>query len=155
MITAERLLSTGYEFFVLEQKIYLTHAGTTIPYEEFTPCIFDLLKEVMLVKRCWRQYKNLEDPFAQFIIDNFANFDAISDIDENGNAHFEGRKLLSKREIDYVRLSIEDWPDKLIAEKMNISINTATTYRQRITQKLNVFSKLGIAVFALKTGLNL
>lgn len=153
MITAKQMLWKGYEFFILEDKIYLLHKGKTTNYNHFSPEVFEMLKNLMIISRSWKRYQQFDDPYAQFIANNFANFDDVSDIDENGNATFEGMINLSRRELEYVKLNLEDLPDKMIADQMHISINTATTHRQRICNKLKVFSKVGLAVTTIKQGI--
>lgn len=153
MITAKQMLGKGYEFFIHDGKIYLLHKGKTTEYKQFKPDIFEMLKNLMIMSKSWKYYQKFDDPYAEFISNNFANFDDVSDIDENGNATFEGMINLSKRELEYVKLNLEDIPDKMIADRMSISINTATTYRQRICNKLNVFSKVGLAVTTIKKGI--
>lgn len=154
MISAKNMLSKGIEFFVLQGKIFMVQSGQTIPYEDFTPQTFELLKTIMVNCRAWKEYsRKYEDPFAEFIANNFANFDNESDIDEDGNAHFEKHEHLSRREIEYIKLSTEDLADKQIAERMKIRLSTATTYRQRISNKLHLASKVGIAIWAIEKGL--
>jgi DNA-binding CsgD family transcriptional regulator len=154
MISAEKMLSKGIEFFVLQGKIFMVQSGQTIAYEDFSPQTFDLLKAIMVKCTAWKEYsRKYEDPFAEFIANNFANFDNESDVDEDGNAHFEKHEHLSRMELEYIKLSTEDLADKQIADRMHIRLNTVTTYRQRIANKLHLASKVGIAIWAIEKGL--
>ena len=61
--------------------------------------------------------------------------------------------FLTPREIQYIKLTADDLPDKQIAERMCISISTVASHRKHIQRKLNVPTKIGITRFALERGI--
>lgn len=69
----------------------------------------------------------------------------ISDINSTHNE-------LSKREIDVLKLIVNGYINKEIADKLNISINTVLTHRKNITSKLGIKSVSGLSVYAMMNG---
>ncbi len=60
---------------------------------------------------------------------------------------------LTPRELQILKLTAEELPDKQIADRLGISINTVNTHRKRIQMKINVYSKVGMARFAIEKNL--
>ena len=63
------------------------------------------------------------------------------------------RLALTDREQEFLKLSCSEMPYKEIAAKMNISERTAAFYRQSLFEKLDIKSRTGLALYALKLGL--
>lgn len=61
---------------------------------------------------------------------------------------------ISNRERDIIRLLVLDYTSKVIAQKLNISVNTVDTHRRNILKKLNL-SSTGELVGMLKINQNL
>lgn len=61
--------------------------------------------------------------------------------------------VLTKRQLEIVKLLAEGYSSKFIAEKLFISFNTVNTHRQQIMQKTNVKNTGGLVQFALCHGL--
>jgi len=59
---------------------------------------------------------------------------------------------LSENEITFLHLSCTEMTYKEIAEKMNVSPRTVDGYRDHLLKKLNVQSRVGLVVFAIKYG---
>jgi DNA-binding CsgD family transcriptional regulator len=57
---------------------------------------------------------------------------------------------LTPREIDVIKLIANDMADKQIADKLDISINTANQHRVNIQHKIGCNSKVGICRFAIE-----
>lgn len=57
---------------------------------------------------------------------------------------------LTGREIDVLRLIVQEYSSVEIAEILNLSINTVTTYRKSLIKKTNVKNTVGLIKFALK-----
>jgi len=57
---------------------------------------------------------------------------------------------LTPREIDVIKLIASDLADKQIADKLNISVNTANQHRVNIQKKIGASSKVGICRFAVE-----
>jgi DNA-binding CsgD family transcriptional regulator len=59
---------------------------------------------------------------------------------------------LSENEITFLRLASTDMTYKEIATLMKISPRTVDNYRDSLFIKLNVKSRVGLAIFAIKSG---
>jgi two-component system, NarL family, invasion response regulator UvrY len=59
---------------------------------------------------------------------------------------------LSENEITFLQLSCTEMTYKEIAEKMRISPRTVDGYRDHLLKKLNVQSRVGLVIFAIKYG---
>jgi DNA-binding NarL/FixJ family response regulator len=57
--------------------------------------------------------------------------------------------ILSDREIDVLKLITSGLPNKEIAFKLNISINTVITHRRNISQKTGIKSVSGLTIYAV------
>jgi DNA-binding NarL/FixJ family response regulator len=60
---------------------------------------------------------------------------------------------LTENEIIFLQLSCTEMTYKEIAEKMGISPRTVDGYRDHLLKKLNVQSRIGLVIFAIKYGL--
>lgn len=60
---------------------------------------------------------------------------------------------LSYREMEYMSLCCSELSQKAIADKMNVKVNTVNSFRDSLFKKLNVRSRVGIVLFALKIGM--
>jgi two-component system response regulator NreC len=62
-------------------------------------------------------------------------------------------QILSKREIEVIKLICQEYSNKEIAEKLFVSINTVDTHRKNIYLKLGVNNVAGVVRFSLQHGL--
>lgn len=60
---------------------------------------------------------------------------------------------LSEREKEFLKLCITEMSYKEISEKMFCSPRTIESYRNNLCDKLNIKTRVGLAVFAIKSGL--
>ena len=60
---------------------------------------------------------------------------------------------LTAKEIAFLKLACTEKTYKEIAEEMNISPRTVDGYRDELFKKLNVLSRVGLVIFAIKNGL--
>ena len=60
---------------------------------------------------------------------------------------------LNDRETEFLKLASTEMTYKEIAEKMNLSPRTIDGYRDDLFEKLNVKSRVGLVLFAIKNGL--
>jgi DNA-binding NarL/FixJ family response regulator len=60
---------------------------------------------------------------------------------------------LTENEITFLQLSCTEMTYKEIAEKMSVSPRTVDGYRDHLLKKLNVQSRVGLVIFAIKYGL--
>ncbi|MEJ5996529.1 response regulator transcription factor [Pedobacter sp. Du54] len=61
---------------------------------------------------------------------------------------------LSQREVDFLRFTCTELTYKEIADKMNVSVRTIEGYRDLLCEKLNLKSRIGLAVYAIKNNLH-
>lgn len=62
------------------------------------------------------------------------------------------KSQLSEREVEFLKYSVTEMTYKEIAEKMFCSPRTIENYRDSLFTKLNLKSRVGLAVYALKNG---
>ena len=60
---------------------------------------------------------------------------------------------LNERETEFVKLSCSDLSYQEIADKMFVSPRTIDGYREAVFMKMNVKSRIGMVMFAMKTGI--
>ncbi len=175
------LVDRGVEFFVHQNEIKCTHDGKVYVFDQIPSWIIDIVNTDMLnnpeALRSLASWENLseQDYLRQYIYCRFGGIDTDPDIDENGVVHYaeyfdcglrgvckyEGKLCrsikadvegyISSREIDVIRLINE--PNKLIADKLNISTETIETHMQNIRNKTGLNGKVEIAIWAVKRGI--
>lgn len=74
---------------------------------------------------------------------------AKSSIEDQGNPH----ELLSKREIEILKMFAEGFINKEIADKLFISIRTVESHKNHIMQKLNLKTQVELVKYAIKHNL--
>jgi len=60
---------------------------------------------------------------------------------------------LNSREIEFLKLACTEMSYKEIAEKMFLSPRTIEGYRDSLFEKLNLRSRVGLVLFAIKNGI--
>jgi DNA-binding NarL/FixJ family response regulator len=60
---------------------------------------------------------------------------------------------LKERELEFLKLVCTDYSYKQIADKMYVAARTVDGYREALFSKLQVKSRVGLAMFAIKSGL--
>jgi two-component system, NarL family, invasion response regulator UvrY len=60
---------------------------------------------------------------------------------------------LSDKEIQFLRLVCTEMVYKEIAGEMNVSPRTVDSYRDNLFSKLNIKTRTGLAVYAIKNGI--
>ena len=74
----------------------------------------------------------------------------------NGDVHSGGENTLSvltKREVEILKLIAEGHPNRTIAKTLHISTRTVDTHRSNILKKLNVKTNAELVKIAIQTGL--
>lgn len=66
----------------------------------------------------------------------------------------ELHELLKEREMEFIKLACSELTYREIAEKMFLSPRTIDGYRDSVFVKLNVKTRVGIVLFAIKNGLS-
>jgi DNA-binding NarL/FixJ family response regulator len=64
-----------------------------------------------------------------------------------------GLMKLNEREIEFLKLSCSEMTYKEIADLMFVSPRTVDGYRQDLFEKLNIKSRVGLAMYAIKNGI--
>ena len=62
-------------------------------------------------------------------------------------------EILSKREVEILKLICKEFSNAEIAEKLFLSISTVETHRKNLIAKLGVNNTVGLVKFALKNNL--
>ncbi|MBL7741934.1 MAG: response regulator transcription factor [Chitinophagaceae bacterium] len=60
---------------------------------------------------------------------------------------------LTENELSFLRMVCAEKTNKEIAHDMNLSVRTIDGYRDELIKKLNVHSRVGLVIFAIKNGL--
>ena len=60
---------------------------------------------------------------------------------------------LNERELEFMRLVCTEWTYKEIADRMYLSPRTIDGYRDALFEKLNVRTRVGLAMFAVRSGI--
>jgi len=63
------------------------------------------------------------------------------------------KSILTQQEIDFLKLACTDMAYKEIAAQMNLSASAIENLRQSLFEKINVSSRVGLAVYAIKNGI--
>lgn len=73
-------------------------------------------------------------------------------LDEPGNEKIEEDKL-TDREVEFLKLAATELTYKEIAERMHLSPRTIDGYRDDLFAKLNIKSRVGLVIYAIKNGI--
>jgi two-component system invasion response regulator UvrY len=80
---------------------------------------------------------------------------ALESVMEKG--HYTGYHcpmlVLNERELEFIRLVCTEWTYKEIADRMHLSPRTIDGYRDALFEKLNVRTRVGLAMFAVRSGI--
>jgi two-component system, NarL family, invasion response regulator UvrY len=77
---------------------------------------------------------------------------AINHLDDNGNG-LQKTMHLNDREKDFLKYTCTELTYKEIADKMFVSPRTIDGYRDALFEKLQVKTRVGLAIYAIKNGL--
>lgn len=77
---------------------------------------------------------------------------AINSFDEP-EQKVKGSSLLNKREMEFLKLACTEMTYKEIADKMYLSARTIDGYRNDLFEKLNVKTRVGLVMYAIKKGI--
>lgn len=170
------ITDANLEIFADGTKLMVTFNGATMIFEQLPDYIKSAFEKLLdsdkpALEYLSKEYSTKEEMLYQYVWCNFGGWNMKPDLDKEvttkeywdcgcrGKCKAEGIVCnmpfkFRPRELEYISLCGQDLADKQIADKMNISNNTATTYRQNITKKLpDANSKVGIAKFAIENNL--
>lgn len=75
-------------------------------------------------------------------------------IETNEKKKAVARMQFTKRELELFKFVTTDLSYKEIADQMNCSTRTVENYKDALSQKLNIKTRVGLAVYAIKNGLD-
>lgn len=78
---------------------------------------------------------------------------SINHLDEPEHSTVKEMLGLNQREIEFLKLCCTEMTYKEIADKMCLSPRTIDGYRDALFEKLNVKSRVGLVLFAIKSGI--
>lgn len=178
------LTNKGVEFFIDEHEVKCLHAGCTFSFDEFPPHVVQLIDEDMAsnpraIKALldW-DITDSKEQMRQYIACRFGGFDCKPDINDDGilqaaeyvdcgrrgKCAYEGKLcssivvsngILTKKEIEVLRLIAIGLLDKEICEKMNppISNDTLRSHKDNIAEKAGIRYKAEMVALAYIHGL--
>lgn len=74
--------------------------------------------------------------------------EAVPEYDDEGLTE-EKTDVLSQREKEIIVCVAKGFPNKVIADTLNISVNTVTTHRRNISSKLQIHTQSGLTIYAI------
>src|ERR1700760_4338252 len=78
--------------------------------------------------------------------------DTITHSDEP-DRRFRDLLMLNERELEFMKLVCTEWTYKEIADRMYLSPRTIDGYRDALFEKLNVKTRVGLAMYAIRSGI--
>ena len=69
------------------------------------------------------------------------------------NQNFVEKAMLNENELEFLRLASTDLTYKEIAAQLNLSPRAIDGYRDSLFEKLDVKSRVGLAIYAVKNGI--
>jgi DNA-binding CsgD family transcriptional regulator len=163
------LIDNNVELFKTPDAVMATHLGVVKPLLELPSVILDVLKKEMhshpsiLKALKLSGFTEIDDQLEKFAECRFGGFDMTPDFKDGkfseseyhecgfrGSCDMEGivcnffkvnGQLISPFEINMVKLLATDDIQPVIAEKLNVSMNTFETKKQRLFEKLGVQSR--------------
>jgi len=93
-----------------------------------------------------RQY--FSNKISDIIMQQYINKDEVKKRDSNRD-----NIPLTIREIEIISLIAEEFSNRDVADKLNISLRTVETHRRNIMRKLKINNAIGLAKYAAKKGL--
>ena len=82
-----------------------------------------------------------------------ANINKLTGLINSRNRKEGNKNVLNEQEIQFLRLSCTDMTYKEIANKMNMTARKVDHFRDHLFEKLDVKSRVGLAMYAIKNGL--
>ena len=79
--------------------------------------------------------------------------DTVNRLNEPDRPHFRNMLTLNDRELEFMKLACTEWTYKEIADRMYLSPRTIDGYRDALFEKLNVRTRVGLAMYAVKNGI--
>ncbi|WP_313515561.1 helix-turn-helix transcriptional regulator [Sphingobacterium sp.] len=175
------MVDNGVEFFKDDKgRLFCSHNWKQYQWPDFPKYVIDIIQEEMLADPLALKELAAMDGLTpemyefKFACCRFGGLDDVADVDPEGNVHqseyvpcplrgeckAEGKLCLAlqvkngyltKREIEVLRLVQKS--DKVIADILNVSIDTVVSHLINIRTKTELENKAQLAVFATKKGI--
>lgn len=89
-----------------------------------------------------------ENYFSEKIVRKLAEIPNLNNT--NGKAAIDDTVPLTKRELEILRLIVEDLSNQAIADRLHLSVTTVETHRRNLLKKVGVSTAVGLMRWALK-----
>ncbi|GAA4327592.1 hypothetical protein GCM10023149_31090 [Mucilaginibacter gynuensis] len=177
------LLDNNVEFFVdADLQAYKLKNGTRIAFDDFDNETMDVIRRNMwqypekVAELMLMGITNTHEMLRQYLICNYGGFDNKADMvdgqlqeseywpcPKRGQCPHEGRlcdnlrtdtgEVLTRREIEVLKVVAKGKLDKEIADQLFISLGTVTTHTKNIRAKTGLYRKVDLARFATQKNL--
>ena len=175
------MVDKGVEFFVHQNEVKCIHDGKVYVYDDFPEWIISLIQDDMIkypeAIKALASWENLHpsEYTRQYIYCRFGGIDFEPDINAQkevqyaeyfdcglrGSCKYEGKlccairtesgQHLTKTEIEVLKRVDKSY--KVIADDMNISIDTVNSHMQNIRKKTGLAGVAELAIYATKKGI--
>lgn len=170
------LVDENIEFFVYNGEPMMLASGSMKSFQHFPDEVIDLIKEDMkehpltIIALEAMGISDIMKQIRQYIICRFGNFDDRADLTpegititeyyncgQHGTCEYEGILCqlvpapggkISTRELQIIQYIARDLPNKMIADDLDISVNTVSSHIANIQLKTGTHSKAGIVAWA-------
>jgi len=169
----------GLEVYAHNENLICVFRGSKIDFWKLPEWIIEKFRQDMYDKNVINFYVSVgitdeNKILYQHVWCNYGGFNMEADFDgqnlkpeywdcgKRGACKLEGKtcirisleeKNLTRQELEITKLIRTGLADKQIADVLKISINTATTHRQRIEKKIGASCKVDVAMFAASNNL--
>ena len=177
------LRDAGIEIYHHKGDLFCVYQGKQYLFEELPEDLHEII-EIQLINdpvalnslETDMGILDSNEMLRQFVLCNYGGFDMSPDLTKEGKSELEfwdcGRRgkcpgegrvcklptgpggALTPRELMVVRWVAKGLPDKLIAQRMDITINSVKTYLCRIRAKIHAYNRIDIMRFAMKFDLH-
>jgi DNA-binding CsgD family transcriptional regulator len=169
------LVDTSIEFFMANGELMVIENGITSPFMELTVNAATLLRDELdrnpIALKALEQMgiDNALEQLYQYAKCRYSDLNEVGDLKDgeshpefwdcgqHGKCFYEGILCvplrapfgrLTNREIQIIKLISQDYPDKIIAKKLVLSIHTVRTHIKHIEDKIGAFTKVGVTCYA-------
>jgi len=95
----------------------------------------------------------LEEALINLISEGFYHTNEVSQVLVGALNSENKEKCLKEREVEFIRLACTERTYKEIAQEMFVSPKTVEGYRDSIYEKIQIKNRIGLMLYAIKTGL--
>lgn len=146
--SVKSIMNSGqhFDYLIISDSILSSPRNESIlELRDYCPkCKFMIMGDT-IVQDCLCEQFVLNSYSQKLVLQKFQDFffETESDSDD------PDASILSEREIEVLKAIALGLPNKLVADKLFISVHTVITHRKNITSKLGIKSVAGLTVYAL------